>query len=234
LQRSEGRAREAGNSRGLFETGEVADCVDPCGLELEALPTVQVGDERDVIVGSAAVVADLPPVTELALADLVRIGGIGLQAGELGEAVLELGTDPRRVGGEVVWHERRRRPVAKHEMHSLGTPTLEALQLVGVEEQLENVARLWVAPELRVVHLVGPRPEVGRLVDANQEIRVPEPPIAGEAPLMQDPAALAHSSDRALRLLLNGGVLILERYDVEPLGDEPSDNRILVAVTSLE
>ena len=119
-------------------------------------------------------------------------------------------------------------------MHPLGTPTLEALKLVGVEEQLEDVARLWVAPELRVVHLVGPRPEVGRLVDANQEIRVPEPAVAGETPLMKDPAALAHRGDRALRALLDGGALVVERYDVEPLGDEPSDNRILVAVTSLE
>jgi hypothetical protein len=51
---------------------------------------------------------------------------------------------------------------------------------------------------------------------------------------MQDSAALAHGSDRALRTLLNGGVLILERYDVEPFGGKPSDNRVLVAVTSLE
>ena len=76
LQRSERRAREARNGRRLVEAGELADRVDPCGLELETLPAVQVGDERNVVVGSAAVVAHLPPVAELALADLVRIGGI--------------------------------------------------------------------------------------------------------------------------------------------------------------
>jgi hypothetical protein len=173
-------------------------------------------------------------MAEPALADLVRVRGLGVRAGKFSVPILELGSDSRPVGGEVVRRERRGRPVAEHQVHSRGTPALEALELVRVEEQLEDVARLRVAPELRVVDLVGPRPKVGRLVDANQEVRVPEPPIAGEAALMQDLAAFAHPCDRALRALLHGGSLVLERYDVAPLGDEPSNDGVFVAVASLE
>ena len=63
---------------------------------------------------------------------------------------------------------------------------------------------------------------------------IPEPSVTREAPLMQDPAALAHRRDRALRALVRARVLVLERDQVAALGDEPVDDRILVAVTALE
>jgi hypothetical protein len=119
-------------------------------------------------------------------------------------------------------------------MHPLRAAALYALELVGVQEELEDVAGLRVTAELRVGDLVGPGAEIGRLLDADQEVREPEPPVTREAPLMEDAAALTHRRDRASRAFVWTRVLILERDHVEAIAHEPADYSILMAIAALE
>jgi hypothetical protein len=195
-QRGGGQARDRDVRR---RRGEARDGVDPRGFELQPLPAVQAGDERHVVVGAAALGAVVPPGAEVAVADRVGVGGrrhrLGL--GELLLADAERLADPRGVRGEVVRGEGGMLVVAEHEVHARGAHALQALELVGVEQELEDVPRLRVPAELRVVDLVGPRPQLRRLLDADQEVREADPAVPQEARLVDDLPPLAHGGERA-------------------------------------
>src|SRR5206468_8330998 len=106
-----------------------------------------------------------------AVRDGVRIGGLRA-GGEVRTPREEVLGHPGSVRLELLRAERRPVAVAEDEMHPCGPPALDALDAVVVEEQLEDVARLGGAGELRVVNLVGPRAEAGRLGDAGDELRL--------------------------------------------------------------
>ena len=113
-------------------------------------------------------------------------------------------------------------------------PALQALERVAVEEQLEDVARQGMTAELRVVDLVGPVAEGGGLVDADEEVRIADPAVVGEAPLVDDPAPGSHRVDRAPRALGGGRLVVLDREHVAPLRAQSREDVPLVAPAPFE
>jgi hypothetical protein len=237
--------RAQGGERGLRhprdrgvvgERGELRGGVDAGGLELQALRAVQPGHEGDVVVGPAALVAVLPPVAHVARRDGVGIGDGRLRRGarELRVAGDERLADAAGVRGEVVRAQLGPLAVAEHEVHAGGPDALQALELVGVVEQLEDVARAGAVAELGVVDLVGPRSQRGRLLDPHEEVREPDPALAQEAALVDDLAALAHRGERPRGELGAVGVRVVEGDDVEPLRPQAFEDLVLVAPAALE
>src|SRR3954467_1486412 len=200
--------------------------------ELEPLVALQHRDERHVVVVAALVDAALPPRAEVALADRVRVRGLGARF-ELGAAGEEMLRDARGVGIELLGAEGRALAVAEDEVHPDGAAALDALDLSVVEEQLEDVGGLGRATELGVVNLVGPVAEVGLLVDADDEVGVADPAVVEERGLVDDLAALAHGG------LGRGGALVAtrvlrDRDDVAALGAQRLEEGLLVAAATLE
>jgi hypothetical protein len=110
---------------------------------------------------------------------------------------------------------------------------LDALDLVGVEQQLEDVVGLGVKRELRVVHLVGEGPERRRLVDPDEEVGEADPAVVDEARLVDDLAPGAHGRlgrggrGRAVRL----GV---DAHDIAAVALDRGEELVLVAAAALE
>ena len=78
---------------------------------------------------------------------------------------------------------------------------LDARQLVHVGADLEDGARRHVPRQLRVGHLVVPRPEgavrfVRSVIPAKQEVGVPAPAPVEEGSLVDDVGAVPHRVDR--------------------------------------
>src|SRR3954469_6090796 len=124
---------ETGDARVGWQRGETGDRVHALRLELEPLVALQHRDERQVVVVAALVDAALPPRAEVALADRVRVRGLGAR-GELGAAGQEMLRDTHGVGVELLWAERRALAVAEDEVHPDGAAALDALDLSVVEE----------------------------------------------------------------------------------------------------
>ncbi len=104
--------------------------------------------------------------------------------------------------------------------------------MVVVEEQLEDVLGPRLAAELGVGHLVAPVAEIGRLpVDADQEVRVADPALVHEAPLVDDLLPGAHRREGFVHSPLpRGPVCPLDRQHAAPLGTPPRDDLLLVPV----
>ena len=123
---------------------------------------------------------------------------------------------------------------------SVGRAPLDARDLLGVEAELEDVIRLRRARELRVVDLVGVRPERGGRGDAHEKVRVPRP--AGgveEDGLVDDLGAGAHRFDRLRRRALGVpapvGVADVDRRDVTPVSDELREvSRLVLLALALD
>ncbi len=92
---------------------------------------------------------------------------------------------------------------AQHDLHRLGANPLDPLELLNVRADLEHGTGLHVPRQLRVGDLVVVRPPDGwprRVVDAQEEVCVPEPPAVEEGRLEDDIGARCHGSDRLVRL----------------------------------
>jgi hypothetical protein len=118
-------------------------------------------------------------------------------------------------------------------MHPGGAVTLQDLELIGVEQQLEDVARLGVGRELGIVDFVGPGAKLRGLLDTDEEVRVADAPICGKARLIENRVAGAHRLERPRGPNLGAGARIIERDHLDPLGLEPRQDRILVALPTL-
>ncbi len=75
---------------------------------------------------------------------------------------------------------------------------LDPCQEVGVDADLEDRAALDGPGQLRVSHLVAPRTERRRSLDAQQEVGVSEPSTVEECGLEDDVVAMAHGLDGSL------------------------------------
>ena len=185
------------------DVGQLGDAADAGVLELDRLRARDAGDERQVVVGAAAVAAARPPVAVGAVLDGIRVGrrralAVRLQRAE--EAALHA----VGVGLEVARAERADLVGAEHHVHALGREPLDLPDHRGVEEQLEDHVGLRVRGELGVGGLVGEGAEVGRHPDLEQEVRRAAPGAGREGGLVDHVAARPHRLDGRLRGALAG------------------------------
>ena len=152
-------------------------------------------DAREVVVVLPALAADGDEVAARAVLARPRV--------RLGP-LLDVRAQPPLRGAQ---DRRRRRPAGRSRPRSCrarraaaraAAPGSRAISL-RVPGELEHRRRLRAARELRVVRLVAPRAEVGRLVDADDEVGAPAPAVARERRLVDDVARRRASPPRWLR-----------------------------------
>ena len=155
-----------------------------------------------MIVRATARIALLRPVADVA----VR-GGLGVGAGSRTVAPqrirrhVRLEPAPRHavVGREVVHPESLGIiAAAERQMHVLRRTSLHRRQQVRVERDLQDRARLRLAGQLRVHHLVGPVPEIAANRHAQQKIGLPEPASVEQDALKDHVRAHLHRGVRRL------------------------------------
>src|SRR5206468_12272676 len=100
-QRPERVLIEPRDRRSGVELREAGERGDAGALELEPLRAAQVRDQRQVVVGAALVLADVPPGAELTRGDRVRVGGLG-PGGKLAVALDEQPADAAGVCVEIL------------------------------------------------------------------------------------------------------------------------------------
>ncbi len=146
----------AADRRARGQGGERAAGGDADVGELAGLVAAHAGDEGEVVVGAAAVLARVGPAADAAVVDGIGIGGdAGCRAGALDELV-EARLQRAVVGGVVGELEGVRLAVAGDDVHLLRRDALQALDLFGVGAHLEEGGGLHPAGELGVGDLVGP------------------------------------------------------------------------------
>src|SRR5262249_45067676 len=108
--------------------------------------------------------------------------------------------------------------------------TLDPLELVRIERELEDVRRLRVGPcELGVPCLVRERAETGRAVEADEEVRDPAPAAGREDSLVDDLGSGAQRFLRAARGVLEVDLVALHDLDdLAALISKPCEKRRLV------
>ena len=120
-------------------------------------------------------------------------------------------------------------------MHVLGHPSLNAREQIRVEAELDQVARLGAAGELRVEHLVAVVAEGrGRHWNAFEEVRKTPPIAVGKCGLVDHLGAGAHRGLGLLkRLALACRVLEHRRHDdhIESLLNQRVEEGALVLIT---
>src|SRR5205823_2611882 len=123
---------------------------DPGQVQALDLVVANPGDAREVVVLVPAPLAELEEVADSAVADRVRVG-----VGAVRDRLREAAAGPAEKGAELVGPVRLHVARAEDDVHPLGQPPLDPLELVRIEGQLEDVRRLRTrARELRVPGLV--------------------------------------------------------------------------------
>ena len=185
---------------------------DPGGRQLLDLRPVEPGHAREVVDRVPVRVAERLEVADRAVVDRQRLG-----RRRVGDEALEPRADAPVVGAELVRAERRLLARAEQHVNRVRLAPLEPRELLVVEEQLEDVRRLRRARELRVERLVAPGAEIGRLLDAEQEVGEPAPAAIREDALEDDVDAVSHRLDRLGLRLVPAAQLELDLADVPEL-----------------
>ncbi len=170
---------------GLGGLRQLSERGDPGRFEPLDLKPRNAGDEREVIVGVPALLAEREKVAEPAEGDRV-----GVDVGALVDRSEEPGAEPPVVGGEVLRAEALGLADPGDDVHRGGLVPLDPSDLLGVEAELKHVSRLGVASELGVDDLVA----VGR---RDHEVGEPAPVAFAERGLVDDVGLVV---DRALGL----------------------------------
>ena len=198
---------------------------DPRGGEPLGVQPRETRDEDRVVLRDAAVVAEVAEVADRAVVDGPGPGLWLAVVCDRGQQPLARAPEER---DEVRGPQRRRLARAELDMDVLGQPTLDSLELLGVEAELDRVERLRGARELRVDGLVR---AVGQ---PHEEVGEPAPRAVREIGLVDDVGFCAPDCILGRTTLLVGvEVLVvvgLEAQDAEPVHLEPSEVRSLVLV----
>ena len=159
------------------ERAELRERVDPVGEQPLGPAAAHPGDEHEVVVGLEPRAAEVPEVADPAVP--ARPGVRLVLARERGEEPL---AHPPVVRLELGGAEALALAAPVLDVDVLDRRALEPLDLLGVEEELEQVRRLGRARELRVDGLVG---AVGRALEEVGE-PAPAPVGADEVRLVDD------------------------------------------------
>ena len=176
-------ARDRRVGRGLAERGQRRDPLrgEPLGVQ-----PPEPGDEDRVVLLASLVAAEVPKVADPAVVDRPRprLGSGFSQTPVLGVRLLiaarNRSATPSEERDELAGPQRLPLPGPELDVHELGQPPLDPLELLGVEAELEDVERLRRARELRVHGLVRP---VGLPLE---EVREPAPGPVREVRLVDD------------------------------------------------
>jgi len=131
-----------------------------------------------------------------------------------------------------------RAPARVREVHQSRKPVLHPPEHLRVRGDLQHRSRLRRARELGVHHLVRPHPVRRRALDADEEVRPPEPPAVEERSLIDDVRARAHQLERLVGRSreLPDDVTVPVRLrrlgHAEPFGAVASQDRLLVLVST--
>ena len=207
--------RRRGELRKLLDAGTVQP--------LDLIPPNR-GDERQVVVVLPLFPADRDEVAARAV-----VAGPGI---EVGRRRVEVRAEPPLRGAEerieVTGSVGLDDPGAGHNVQPLGKPSLDLFDLVRVEDKLKHSRRFRGARELGVPGFVAPIPELGGLVDADDEVGQPAPPVAREGRLVDHLDAVAHRLlCRACRLI-EPAVAECDPDDLAPFRLQPGEVRRFV------
>ena len=202
-------------------------------LERAALPARDPGDEAQVVIGPPAIAAGRPPAAHVAMGDGVRVGVRGRVGRCAGTPLVGRGQEvclhAAVVGHEVVDAEHDGLAYAPAEGHvePLWLPALDPGQLVDVRADLDDGRRLDVPGELGVGHLVMPGAEgavrlPGRVIDAEEEVRVTAPGAVEEGRLVDDVRPVEHGAEGELRGLVEAGPRVRGRAVARDLDNPPA------------
>jgi hypothetical protein len=131
---------------------------------------------------------------------------------------------------------------AKRDVHPLGLRPLDCGQSLDVRADLQQCRGLYMARQLRVHHLVAPRADGAWPLDAQQEVREPEPPAVEERGLVDGvvaaPDCLGRGRGGGPQLVQPsraGGVVVpgVDSRDASPVGFQSRQVASLVLETSL-
>ncbi len=152
----------------LLGAAERRERVEAGGAQQVPLAAGDAGDEAEVVVGDAALVAEGAPAADGAVGDRL---GVGVAAGvaQLGEEAV---ADAAEVGGELGEAEGALLPRAEDDVDALRLGALRGGEQLAVEAELEDEVGLGAAGELGVGDLVAVGAEVGGTVDAEEEVGV--------------------------------------------------------------
>jgi len=138
-----------GSERFARRVAELLERRDPCRDQRLRLRAAQAGNEREVVVVDALLRAQVPEVADAAVPARPAVGHLPrLEHGEIPLA------DAAVVRLEVDDAERLARAEPVLDVDALDGAPLEASDLLGVEQQLQDVRRLGTARELGVDGLV--------------------------------------------------------------------------------
>ena len=175
-------------AHGQLQPAERTPRPDAPRLQRRSVARGRPGHEREIVVRPAPRRAVRRPAADLAVLDGLRVGGDRRvdrcrdRDRTHPDRLLELGLDPAVVGHHLVHAVGclLTGAAAEDDVQELRLAALDDRQLVHVGADLEDGARRHVPRQLRVGHLVVPRPEgavrfVRSVVPAQQEVRVAAP-----------------------------------------------------------
>jgi len=196
------------------------------------------GHEAEVVVFAPPRVALAPPATDVAM-----LGRLGIR-GEVGSrersfefalhepVVRTVVVEPVALGHEVM--------VRRYDARALGSSTLQLLEQMRVDAQLQDRACARLRRELGVGHFIRPRPELAGLAGLQNKIGAAIPALVAERRLIDDVGTVAHRRERCVDAflawrradlddaeLLRAQVLEIRRLVLAPALGEQLDDRVV-------
>ncbi|MGC1851840.1 MAG: hypothetical protein WA687_05305 [Solirubrobacterales bacterium] len=188
VQPFEGAGGHAIRSRTYLGRGQRLHRLDPALLQLGCLATPELGDEAQVIVGDSPLVTRLGPLAQLAVGDGIGVGPVEPVAESPHVELFH----PSEVGAEVGVRKRSAFAIAEDYVDVIGLASLDRLDQVGVEAELDYEIGLQRTGELGVGRLIAPVAELRWRLDALEEVDIAHPVAVDECRLVDDGGAILH------------------------------------------
>src|SRR5688572_5470584 len=175
---------------------KISNGAEPSLIQALHLVATDVGNQAEMIVL-------VPPrrTPALVLAKAAMRHRVWITRHTLADSRHESGSNRSVIGIEVPVPQALMLVRTEDDHHLAGLHTLDAGDLLGVKAQLQHEVRLRPARQLRVPGLVAPRAELGRLLDAHEEIADAVPITVNEDALIDDRSPFTHRGAGSLGVL---------------------------------